>query len=607
MRIGLSLSELNDIRVECAAYALKFPPVVDFVQPIKDIGQQARKVRDAKLAELLAQKEAQQLDRAVKRNARHALAKAELDEQLDLKRAEETKKANQERLLDEDIQRYQDSIDKREADEKRRLLIKYANLLDDKDSTDGPSEDELNANDVRGMDEENNIVSQIQSDDATVEKPATTLPLRTVAPSVPVKPSIPVVSTRPKKKVLTRDEIKTKVLWEEFGVDPRYTKENDESTTEEPRVVISPYVPKDWSHPASVSYPLQFNFATEPEPTMLIGQEKRDWLQEAKPCEEEIRDLSLSFFVQRSLLLPIRTQCESVNRSLMTLLTGPDHRFMQHLEALRQYLFLDNGAFSHSLASNIGRRLGQITQIRQLINVPSMNFILQSALNSVHADEYHASRLSFYIKEATGTVSNSHLEALECFTLRYRVGWPLNIILTEEVMDDYSQIFSFVLQLRLAAWALEDVYINLMRDLPSRWHLVHIARHSIYHFVQTLQNYVMSQLLTLAWSEFLAELKKYGARSLDDLYELHSNYIHRAKSRLLLTPKSASLLKIIRDALNLALKFRGLLLAANYSYSDVLQSQINAVSAKAREYAKFIRLSRFNYFQIQLLFLMIFF
>lgn len=594
MRIGLSLSELNEIRVECAAYALKFPAVVDFVRPIKDLGQQARKIRDAKLAELVAEKAAKQLDRAVKRNARLALAKAELDEQLDLKRAEEAKKANQERLLDEDIQRYQDSIDKREADEKRRLLIKYANLLDDKDSTDGPFEDELNANDpIRGMDEENNIVSQIQPDIVTVEKSAiTSAPIpatssTTVASSKKLKP------TQSKKKILTREEIKTKVLWEEFGVDPRYTKENNgESTPEEScRVVISPYVPKDWSNPASVSYPFQFNFDAEPEPTMLIGQEKRDWLQDAEPCEEEIRDLSLSFFVQRSLLLPIRTQCQMVNRSLMTLLTGPDHRFMQHLEALRQYLFLDNGAFSHSLVSNIGRRLGQITRIQQLINVPSMNFILQSALNSVQANEYYASRLSFYTKEATGSVSNSQLEALECFTLRYRVRWPLNLILTEEVMDDYSQIFSFVLQLRLAAWALEDVHVNLMRDLPRRWHAVHIARHSIYHFVQTLQNYVMSQLLTLAWSEFLAELKKYGARSLDDLYELHSNYIHRAKSRLLLTPKSASLLKIIRDALNLALKFRGLLLAANYTYSDALQSQINSVSAKAKEYAKFIRLS----------------
>ena len=113
---------------------------------------------------------------------------------------------------------------------------------------------------------------------------------------------------------------------------------------------------------------------------------------------------------------------------------------------------------------------------------------------------------------------------------------------------------------------------------------------SIYHFVQSLQNYVMSQLLTLAWTEFLTELKK-NARSLDDLYDIHSNYIHRAKSRLLLTPKSASLMKIIRDALNLALKFRGLLLAANYNYTPQLQSQINSISAKAREYAKFIRLS----------------
>ena len=100
----------------------------------------------------------------------------------------------------------------------------------------------------------------------------------------------------------------------------------------------------------------------------------------------------------------------------------------------------------------------------------------------------------------------------------------------------------------------------------------------------------MSQLLTLAWTEFLTELKK-NARSLDDLYDIHSNYIHRAKSRLLLTPKSASLMKIIRDALNLALKFRGLLLAANYNYTPQLQSQINSISAKAREYAKFIRLS----------------
>uniref|UniRef100_A0A0N8BFW3 Gamma-tubulin complex component n=1 Tax=Daphnia magna TaxID=35525 RepID=A0A0N8BFW3_9CRUS len=597
LRIGFSLSELNDIRLQCATYALKFPAAVDFVNPVKDLSQQARETREANLAKLITENQAKQMDRARQRTARHALAKAELDEQLKLKRVEENKKAYEEKLLDEDIQQYHDEIDKREAEEKRRLLIKYTHLLEDKENSNGEtSEDELNANDARGMDEENNVVSHPQSDTAigitSANTPASTLIPPSTLTTTTVSSSSK-VSTRPKKKILTREEIKTKVLREEFGIDPRYTKEETESIPEEDsQPATSPYKPKSWSNPVAVSYPFQFNFQVHPQTIMKIEQEKKDWLQEAKPSEEEIRDFSLSFFVQRSLLLPIRTQCQMVNRSLMTLLTGPDHRFMQHLEALRQYLFLDNGAFSHSLVSNIGRRLGQITHIHQLINIPSMNFILQSALNAIHADEYHASHLSFYIKEATGTgtLSNFKLEALECFTLRYRVGWPLNLILTEEVMDDYSQIFSFVLQLRLAAWALEDVYVNLMRDPPSRWHSVHIARHSIYHFVQTLQNYVMNQLLTLAWSEFLTELKKNGARSLDDLYELHSNYVHRAKSRLLLTPKSSSLLKIIRDALNLALKFRGLLLAANYVHTNALQSQINSVSAKAREYAKFIRL-----------------
>ncbi|KAI9557631.1 hypothetical protein GHT06_017459 [Daphnia sinensis] len=593
LRIGLSLAELNDIRLQCATYALKFPAAVDFVNPVKDISQQARETRETKLAKLVAENEAKQIERARQRSERHALAKAELDEQLKLKREEENKKAYQEKLLDEDIQQYRDEVDKREAEEKRRLLIKYTHLLEDKENSNGESsEDELNANDRRGMDEENNIVILPPSDNAPAITSATTpASIPSSTPATTTITSSSKLPTRPKKKMLTREEIKTKVLREEFGIDPRYSKEEIESIQdEESHPATSPYEPKSWSNPVAVSYPNQFGFQVHPQPIMKMEQEKKDWLQEAKPSEEEIRDFSLSFFVQRSLLLPIRTQCQMVNRSLMTLLTGPDHRFMQHLEALRQYLFLDNGAFSHSLVSNIGRRLGQITHIHQLINIPSMNFILQSALNAIHADEYYASRLSFYIKEATGTISNSQLEALECFTLRYRVGWPLNLILTEEVMDDYSQIFSFVLQLRLAAWALEDVYVNLMRDPPSRWHSVHIARHSIYHFVQTLQNYVMSQLLTLAWSEFLTELKKSGARSLDDLYELHSNYVHRAKSRLLLTPKSASLLKIIRDALNLALKFRGLLLAANYVHTNALQSQINSVSAKAREYAKFIRL-----------------
>ena len=584
MKIGLSLVELTRIRSDCELYAQSSPPEMDyFTHSEINIGPLAHRTRQAKLAELVAAKKVKQSEKAVERSTRHAAAKKELDHQLELKRAETKRIEKLDQDLDEDIKQYQDEIVQRELREKKRLLRKYAQLMMDGTEELQDSEDDLNANTVDGMDFDNNIViPQVP-----------TKPQVTTQPSpVATKKTIPANGTRV-KKTMTREEIRTKVLREEFGIDPRYTKVNVEDGNTTTTAAIKPLEIigfRDWSLPDTKIYSARFNFTGHQE----SEEGTRDWLQETRPCEEEIRDLSLSFFVQRSLLLPVRVQCQTVNRSLMQLLTGPEHRLMQHLQALRRFLFLDDGAFGGSLAASIGRRLDRRTRIQDLINVPSMNFILQSAINAVRADEYYTSRLSFYVKDLSpeNKTSVTSLQILDCFTLRYRIGWPLNLILSEAVMDDYGQIFSFVLQLRLAAWALEDVYVELKnRGGSPHWHTWHSTRQSIYHFVHTLQSYVMSQLLTLAWSELTTDLKK-RARSLDDLYEIHSNYIRIAKARLLLTPNSASLMKIIRDALNLTLRFRSLLLSAvdRDKPSPQLQSQLGSLSDKFLSYAKFLRL-----------------
>ena len=49
-------------------------------------------------------------------------------------------------------------------------------------------------------------------------------------------------------------------------------------------------------------------------------------------------------------------------------------------------------------------------------------------------------------------------------------------------------------------------------------------------------------------------------------------------------------MKIIRDTLNLTLKFRSLLVASDFKYSDLLESQITALNSKFHEYAKFLHL-----------------
>lgn len=129
----------------------------------------ARAVREAKLAELIAKSKAKQSDRAMERSARHAVAKAELDEQLGLKRAETKRKEERDRLADIEIEEYHEMIAQRDTKEKQRLLLKYARLLGDSDplaNTDDPKsifeepEDQTNAN-TKNKDEENNLIAPV--------------------------------------------------------------------------------------------------------------------------------------------------------------------------------------------------------------------------------------------------------------------------------------------------------------------------------------------------------------------------------------------------------------------------------------------------------------
>ncbi len=73
--------------------------------------------------------------------------------------------------------------------------------------------------------------------------------------------------------------------------------------------------------------------------------------------------------------------------------------------------------------------------------------------------------------EVVGATSTSATAAFPLGLLRlgYRPGWPCNVVLTEEAVRDYGRVFSFLLQLRKAVWALEQVHDNLKGRGGSRF------------------------------------------------------------------------------------------------------------------------------------------
>jgi hypothetical protein len=57
------------------------------------------------------------------------------------------------------------------------------------------------------------------------------------------------------------------------------------------------------------------------------------------------------------------------------------------------------------------------------------------------------------------------------------------------------------------------------------------------HFVHALQNYVTATVLQASWVEFLQKLQ--DARTLDDLYRIHVNYVKMVLFRFVSFPLSS--------------------------------------------------------------------
>jgi len=50
------------------------------------------------------------------------------------------------------------------------------------------------------------------------------------------------------------------------------------------------------------------------------------------------------------------------------------------------------------------------------------------------------------------------LHAFDFMVLGYRVDWPVNIIITQDALKIYADIFSYLIRVRLAVISLTDVW-----------------------------------------------------------------------------------------------------------------------------------------------------
>ncbi|KAM4572504.1 gamma-tubulin complex component 6 isoform 1-T2 [Odontesthes bonariensis] len=276
--------------------------------------------------------------------------------------------------------------------------------------------------------------------------------------------------------------------------------------------------------------------------------------------------VSLPVLIKHSVTAPLTTHVSLVNKAVV------DYFFVElgverHFEALRHFLLMEDGEFAQSLSDLLFEKMGSGQTPGELLTPLVLNSILSKALQySLHGDSPLAASFTFALRFLPETFHPHAPDSLNCLELRYKVDWPLNIIITDSCMNKYNRLFSFLLQLKHMVWSLRDVWFHLKRTAlvkgagrSVQFRQLQLYRHEMQHFVKVIQGYIANQILQVSWSEFTAKLA--AASDLDAIHRTHADYLNRAIFRGLLTEKAAPVMNIIHSIFSLILKFRAQLIA----------------------------------------------
>ncbi|XP_068132453.1 gamma-tubulin complex component 6 [Hyperolius riggenbachi] len=271
--------------------------------------------------------------------------------------------------------------------------------------------------------------------------------------------------------------------------------------------------------------------------------------------------LSLPVLMKYSVTAPVVSHVSLVNKAVV------DYFFVElnmekHFEAIRHFLLMEDGEFAQSLSDQLFEKLVTGHTPSELFTPLVLNSILSKALQySLHGDHDLASNLSFALKCIPEMFTPAAPDILSCLELRYKVDWPLNIVITDTCMNQYNKIFSFLLQLKHMVWTLRDVWFHLKRTAlvnqasnSVQYRQLQLYRHEMQHFVKVIQGYIANQILHVTWAEFRNKLQTVS--NLEDIRKTHTEYLSKALFRGLLTEKAAPLMNIIHSIFSLILKFR---------------------------------------------------
>ncbi len=137
-------------------------------------------------------------------------------------------------------------------------------------------------------------------------------------------------------------------------------------------------------------------------------------------------------------------------------------KLLSHLNNLRAYYFLATGRFGLAFCSELSQILLTNDDVRVIYRVNSMRQILYTSLDQAGELDNLIDVLQLTAKiDIPNSISLLDSTLLDYFDLNYIIQWPLNIIISQDMLEKYKIIFRFLLRILIVKQVLNEIWVML--------------------------------------------------------------------------------------------------------------------------------------------------
>ncbi|GAB5370889.1 hypothetical protein AAMO2058_001532100 [Amorphochlora amoebiformis] len=314
---------------------------------------------------------------------------------------------------------------------------------------------------------------------------------------------------------------------------------------------------------------------------------------ESKRGEEKRLYLLLEPRLNQALTRYVLNQYVVVGKRLGYVFSEGGLGLRTYLSALRAVFFMESGEAARHFQDSLFPCLADRRWPEQQV----VEGMLQDA---IRIDKRCEAALDGHIRvEVVSPSSQSsgceQLAWLSRLKVHCNVSWPLNMIITPKLMDQYATVFRFLLMVRYSKWVLDrlseallnhnegelhtpnlldktrrklsiiksDVKVqkghfrSRVRRLTPSVHQFYVLRAKLQHVVGCIQDYMRGRAVYGAWVPFDQELDDVSTScNLPRMRDAHGAYLDEVRRQMLLSSRSWATLKKIKSLLAIAIQLQ---------------------------------------------------